>query len=78
MMEVICFFLNLQVQQALKKHELLLAMIKKDQDHSKRLVCSLKDICYIIQKFHVELARMCIPWSIKMAFLSYDNFVPVE
>lgn len=49
-------FLNLQVQQALKKHELLVALIKKDQDHNKRLVRSLKCVCYTIQKSHVVLA----------------------
>ncbi|XP_008938810.1 PREDICTED: centrosomal protein of 95 kDa [Merops nubicus] len=33
-----------EVQQALKKHELLVAMIKKDQDHNKRLV-SVQRLC---------------------------------
>lgn len=67
-MEVINFFLNLQVQQALKKHELLVAIIKKDQAHNKRLVRSLKRICYIIENFHVELTRMHIFCSMKAAF----------
>lgn len=52
------FKLNLQVQQALKKHELLVAIIKKDRDHNKRLVCSLKGICTKYGNLHVKVARM--------------------
>ncbi|NWW96292.1 CEP95 protein, partial [Rhynochetos jubatus] len=37
--------LQTEVQQALKKHELLEAIIKKDQDHNKRLQESRQRIC---------------------------------
>ncbi|KAM9281283.1 centrosomal protein of 95 kDa [Morus bassanus] len=37
--------LQTEVQQALKKHELLIAIIKKDQDHNKRLQEFKQHIC---------------------------------
>ncbi|XP_010153844.1 PREDICTED: centrosomal protein of 95 kDa, partial [Eurypyga helias] len=55
--------LQTEVQQALKKHELLVAIIKKDQDHSKRLqelkqrICRQKRAQNKVREKHQQLAR---------------------